>query len=90
MLRSVRHRPRISPCPVVGVSPATFSTIPHGRCLTDHFLHTDENLLPGLTKKVFDGAENRVNDILSPLPTREGVPFLVSPFSHYNEPSNHF
>ena len=29
----------------------------------------------GLTKKVFDGAENRVNDILSPSPTREGHPF---------------
>jgi hypothetical protein len=38
-----------------------------------------EMLPPGLTKRVFDGAENRVNDILSPSPTREGVPFLVSP-----------
>jgi hypothetical protein len=33
----------------------------------------------GLTKKVNEGSENRVNAVLSPSPTREGVPFLVSP-----------
>jgi hypothetical protein len=33
----------------------------------------------GLTKKVNEGVGNCVNAVLSPSPTREGVPFLVSP-----------
>ena len=33
----------------------------------------------GLTKKVFDGAENRVNDILSPSPTRGGGTVFSQP-----------
>lgn len=33
----------------------------------------------GPTKKICEGFENRVNDLLSPSPTREEVSFLVSP-----------